>query len=77
MAGTFNTTFLSEIILKLPELNHSTEILVKYHLTDKVLNYNLIISRDIVHEPSKIKQSLGKKFQFQLNHQTERQKISV
>ena len=26
MAGTFNTSFVTEIILKLPELNHSAEI---------------------------------------------------
>ena len=37
MTGTFNTT---KIILKLPELNHSSEIYAKCHLTDKLLNYN-------------------------------------
>ena len=50
MAGTFNTTPLSEIILKLPELNHSAENYAKCHLTDKLLNYNLIRGRDILHK---------------------------
>ena len=50
MAGTFNTSFVTEIILKLPELNHSTEIYAKYHLNNKLLNYNLILKRDIIHE---------------------------
>ena len=36
MAGTFNTTFVTEIILKLPELNHSAEIYAICHLTDKL-----------------------------------------
>ena len=35
MAGTFNTTFVTEIILKLKELNHSAESYTKCHLTDK------------------------------------------
>ena len=35
MTGTFNTTFVTEIILKLPELNHSPEIYGKCHLTDR------------------------------------------
>ena len=49
-AGTFNTTFVKEIILKLPELNHSAVIYSKCHLTDKLLNYDLILGRDIIHE---------------------------
>ena len=36
MAGTFNTTFVIEMILKLPELNHSAEIYAKCHLTNKL-----------------------------------------
>ena len=69
MAGTFYTTFATEIILKLPKLNHSTKIYAKCHLTDKLLNYILILGRDILHKLGiistlKIKQSLGKKFQF-------------
>ena len=58
MAGTFNTTFVPEIILKLPELNHSAKIYVKWLLTNKLLNYNLILGRDILHE-------LGINFNFE------------
>ena len=50
MAGTFNTAFVTEIILKVKELNHSAEIYEKYHLTDKLLNYDLVLGRDILHE---------------------------
>ena len=50
MAGTPKTTFITKIILKLPELNQSAEIYTKCHLTDKSLNYNLILGRDILHE---------------------------
>ena len=82
MTGMFNTSFITEIILKLPELNHSAEIYAKYHLTDKSLNYDLILDRDILHKLGiifnfKNKQSLGKKFPFQCNHQTVRQKNSL
>ena len=34
--GTFNTTFVIEIILKLLELNYSANIYAKCHLTDKL-----------------------------------------
>ena len=50
MAGTFNTTFVAEIILKLPELNHSAEFYATCHLTNKSLNYNLILGTDISHK---------------------------
>ena len=50
MAGTFNTTFVTQIILKLQELNCSAEIYVKRHLTDKLLNYKLILGRDKLHK---------------------------
>ena len=50
MAGTFNTTSVTEITLKLPELNYSSKIYVKYHLTNKLLNYDLILGRDKLHE---------------------------
>ena len=50
VAGTFNTIFITEIVLKLPLLNHSTEIYTKWHLTNKFLNYHLILGRDILHE---------------------------
>ena len=47
---TFNTIFVTEIILKLPEWNHSAAINKKYHLTDKLLDYDLILDSDILHE---------------------------
>ena len=50
MAGMFNTSFVTEIILKLAELNHSAEIYAKFHLRNKLLNYNLILGRDILQE---------------------------
>ena len=46
MAGTFNTTFVTEIILKLQKLNQNA----KCHLTDKLLNYDFILGRDILHK---------------------------
>ena len=46
MAGTFNTTFVTEKILKLPELNHSVEIYAKCH-------DNFILGRDILHKLEK------------------------
>ena len=50
MAGTFNTTLATEIILKHSELNHSAEINAKCNLTDKSLNYDFILGRDILHK---------------------------
>ena len=35
MAGTFNTTFVTEIISKLQELNYSAKIYALRHMTDK------------------------------------------
>ena len=58
MAGTFNTTSVTEMILKLPELKHSAVVYAKCHSTDKLLNYDLILGRDILHE-------LGIIFNFQ------------
>ena len=63
MAGTFNTTFVTESKLKLLKLNYSAEIYAKCHLTNKLLNYDLILGRDILHELGltlQIKRSLGK-----------------
>ena len=45
MAGTFNMTFVTEVILKVP-----AEIYAKYNLTNILLNYNLILGRDILQE---------------------------
>ena len=39
-----------EIILKLPELNHSAEIYAKCHLIGKSLHHDLILGWDILHE---------------------------
>ena len=39
----------TEIILKLPELNYSIDIYAKCYLTDLLLNYDLILGRDILH----------------------------
>ena len=50
MVGIFNTTFVTEIILNFLELDHSAKICTKYHFTNKSLNYNLILGRDILHE---------------------------
>ena len=50
MAGTFNTAFITEIILKLLTLNHYTEIYAKCHLTEKLLKYELILGRDTLHK---------------------------
>ena len=48
MAGTFNATFATKLILTLLELNHSSEIYAKCHVTNKLLNYSLILGRDIL-----------------------------
>ena len=50
MAGIFNTTFMTELKLIQSELNHAAEIIAKCHLTKKLLNYDLIFGRDIMHE---------------------------
>ena len=50
MAGTSYTTFVRERIFKLPELNHSADLYAKCHLTDKLLSYNLILGRNILHK---------------------------
>ena len=58
IAGTINTTSVTEIMLKLPEINHSAKIYAKCYFTDKLLNINLILDRDILHK-------LGIIFNFQ------------
>ena len=50
MAETFNMTFVTKLILKLPELNHSAEVYAKCHLTDKLLNHDLILGMGILYD---------------------------
>ena len=50
MEGTFNTTFVTVLNLKLTKLNHTAKIYTKCHLTDKLSNYDLILGSDILHE---------------------------
>ena len=44
--GPSHTTFVTEITLKLLELYHST----KCYLTDKLINYDFILGRDMLHK---------------------------
>ena len=67
MARTLNTTFVMELKLKLLEFDHSAEINAKCHLTNILLNYGLILGRDIQHELGiiivyKIKLSIARSF---------------
>ena len=48
MAGTFNTTFVTEIIFILPEWNHSMEFYVQCNLTNKLLNGDILHGLGIV-----------------------------
>ena len=50
MAETSNTAFVMELRLKLMELHHSAIIYAICHLVNKLLNYNLILGKDILHE---------------------------
>ena len=50
MAGTFKITFVTNLILKLPEVNYSTDIYKKCHNTDKLLNYDLILGNNILYK---------------------------
>ena len=50
MAGTFKTTRLAEIKLKLPELSDSAEINVNCHVTNQKSNYDLILGGEILRE---------------------------
>ena len=50
MTGTINTSFVTEIILKLLELNHYKEIYAKNYLTDNFSNCNLFMDKDILHK---------------------------
>ena len=64
--------FCNGIKLKLLEFNNSTETYELCHLTDKSLNYDLILGRDILHKRDKI---FSKKFSPQ-NHHIVQQKNS-
>ena len=57
MVGTFNTAFILVLKIKLLDLNHIKKNYAKCHLTNTLLNFNLILGRDILHE-------LGKNFNF-------------
>ena len=50
MEGTLDTSYMTNLDLKLPELYHNAEIYAVCHLTDKLLHYDLIRERDILHE---------------------------
>ena len=50
MVVKFNTTSVTELKLKLPDLNYIADIYTKYHLTNKLLNYNLILGIHILHK---------------------------
>ena len=49
MTGMFNTSYMTNLQLKLLDLNHTAELYEKYHLTKALLNYDLILIRDILH----------------------------
>ena len=42
--------YATKLELKHPKLNHKAEIVAKYHSTNILLNFNLILGRDILHE---------------------------
>ena len=48
MAGTFNTTFVTEIILKHLELNHSAKIHAKCHL--KKINLSIVMNLNYIRD---------------------------
>ena len=50
IVGTFNTFYVTYLNLELPELNHTAEFCEKCHLTKQLLNCDLILGRDILHE---------------------------
>ena len=50
IARTFNTFYMTNLDSKLSELNHTTEIYAKCHLTAKLFNYDLILGRALLYE---------------------------
>ena len=60
MAGTFKTTRVANVKLRLPELNPTAVLNVHCHVTKQESNYDLILGRDILRE-------LGIKLDFSNN----------
>ena len=50
MAGTFNTSYVTNLNLRLLELNHTAEFNVNCKLTKELLYYDIILGRYILHE---------------------------
>ena len=49
MSVIFNTSYLTYLDIILHELYHLAGFYVKYHLTDKLLNYGLLLGRNILY----------------------------
>ena len=50
MVGTFKTTRLAEVKLRLPELSDTAEMSVRCHVTRQKSNYDLILGRELLRE---------------------------
>ena len=50
MAGSFATSYETEVQLKLPELYHTAHITATFHVTKQIGNYDLIFGRDLLRE---------------------------
>ena len=50
IAGKLNTTLMVKLKLKLPELHNTEEVTVKCPITNQIINYSLILVRDILLE---------------------------
>ena len=50
MAGTFKTTRVAYVALKLPELNHTAEIATEFHVTKQKSAYDVIFGRKLLKE---------------------------
>ena len=50
MAGSFATSYETEIQLKLPELFHTAHITAPFHVTKRMHNYDIIFGRDLLRE---------------------------
>ena len=60
MAGSFSTSHVTEITLKILERNVTTHISAPIHVTTKISNYNVIFGRDLLRD-------LGIQLNFQNN----------